>query len=212
MVSNIFTLCSYACGGKTSILPALKWNLELKFPTKKVIVVPEPVSYGLKVLKELNADNNFKNRQATFLATALAQLDMIKDYIYNSDYIILMDRNIIDVLIFTFINNKDAFKQIIKYLDNIDNKYGIDFTCEVNYYYFNLPKNPEIINKCFERIERKETISQSDFFQKERKFKELYFKIVYPDYIREVNHPTDNTYILYQLLDDISKKINLLSD
>lgn len=212
-MSNVHILTGYSCNGKTSLLPALKWNLELKYPNKKVIIVNESVTFGFNAVNLANIEKQFKQlfdfRQYLFLSSALAQLDLIMQFYNNPDYIVLCDRNIVDVFVFTFMDvyDKDVFKNEFKAIEEeLMSKYK-DFcfglSTDFKYFYFLPPKNPEVLNRCFDRKERKETISLTEFHDKERKFR-YYYKYVISEYsFKMFNHPSDNTYVLYQVLQEI---------
>ncbi len=210
-MSNIIILTGYLCNGKTSMLPALKLILSSKFPDKKIITVNEPVRFLLEDVNyifELNThDFDFIQRQASFLATSLAQFDIIREFIYRDDYIVICDRCFVDPFVYTYLNYpKEDFENKRDELLKLLGLYNIELSFDFQFYYINLPEKYEVIEKCFRDNIRRETIDIDQIRENEEKFYEKYCLFV-ENQLDRYEHPADNSYVVYEIADEIISKL-----
>ena len=207
MFKNIFPIVGYACNGKSSIIPALKWNLETAFPKKKIIIIKATVVFGIKSIKIFNTfeiKSNSDYMQTLFLSSALSQFDSIKQFAKDDRFIVICDRFITDVFIFTFLHSLDEVS-ISQELDELLLK-NCNFIDSIKFLYLRAPSNKKIVEKCLEKQIRKDTISLTNYYNDEAKFRRCYSILRSID-IEFFSQPTDNTYVLYQILNTIKKSL-----
>jgi len=176
-MSNIIVLTGFACNGKTSMLSVIKVLLSSIFPDKKVIVVNEPVRYLMEKSRKI---------------------------INNSP---LNDRCFIDPFVFYYLNSPETvFVEKKNELLDLIGFLNVEFSFSYQFYYLNLPQKDEVIEKCFEDETRKNTIDIETIKEKDEKFYEKYCLFVgnrIPRYI----HPSDNSYVVYKIVDEIIEKL-----
>jgi len=204
----IYFLTGLMCNGKTSLLPALKYHLEVKYPEKRIIAVKEPVRYLYEDVENyINVNPKLWNkldRQAGILAISLAQYDLIQQ-LNDLDTIIIMDRSFIDVLIYTYLNEDiDIFKDKVAEISSF-----IDFL-EFRPIYIKLPEKYDVLEKCLNEESRKVAI-EYDIYEMEKRFYERLYHI-FRFKIKQYNHPADNSYVLYEILNDIEEDIKIIDE
>jgi len=147
------------------------------------------------------------HRQISFLATSLAQLDLIKQFYLDDRYIVICDRCFIDPFVFYYLNSPETvFVEKKNELLDLIGFLNVEFSFSYQFYYLNLPQKDEVIEKCFEDETRKNTIDIETIKEKDEKFYEKYCLFVgnrIPRYI----HPSDNSYVVYKIVDEIIEKL-----
>ena len=201
MYNNVFIFTGFACNGKTSLISYIKSYINNIYPNKQIIVVKEHVQFGFNSQDIITSVselfyNNVDMRQHTFLATSLAQLDIIKQLMNNENIIVLCDRCLLDTLIFSFRNNTEVIRNSIKLYYNVLKKF--------RYFYLLPPENLEILEHCMERKDRKATISLDTYFENEKIFRETYKKIVD---IECFPHPADDSSVKFQIINNIINSV-----
>jgi len=223
---KVITLSGYACNGKSSLIPALEW--ELSKTGKKVITLSEPVSIPISINEILNDEDKLLCNyqiQTPILSSSIHQLEFIRELNkINYDGYVITDRSIYDVLVFSAIKQikyKNKNKKWAKgwlfglVLDvySMLMDYDLHLYIPQNVVFINIPSNIDVIRECFERKERKETITYNSFFEDATIFKDLFiylvdlfrdeleFNIKYKEFIS----PSDNSYVLYKMLNWITK-------
>lgn len=213
--SNIIVLTGFLCNGKTSMLYALKTILSSRFQNKKIIIVDEPVRFLLEDIEEImddviipKRDFDFYHRQASFMATSLAQFEIIRGFLFNSDYIVICDRCFIDPFVYTYLNYPDdIFEEKRDKLLNLLGLYNIELSFDFQFYYLKLPERDDVLQKCFNDDTRRATVNFDDIRSKEKEFYNKYCKFV-EKRLDRYTHPADNSYVVYEIADEIIERLS----
>jgi hypothetical protein len=169
---------------------------------ENVFTVEEPVGSVLKMAKDLDTSFSFKERQSAILAVALEQTKLaIQILERNPDAVVIWDRCLIDVFIFTYMNELTPQELVEEFYSFIrKNKVSDLFFSEKGVYI--LPPPSDVLESCFKVKARKETISQVDFYEAEKKFRSYYAAIaeeIFVDY-KYVKHPAVDSFAHYDIL------------
>jgi len=225
------TLASYACTGKTSIQKGLYWHLKSYYQNKfRIYRLHEAVRNVLnnfdtiKSNPELNISNEtlFEYRQQAIFSCYEYVYQFISQLKDESNVIIISDRCIIDTIVFYIVHKYDKaeedfmiklLKTEYKHLLQKCDEY-INFNKQNKFYIFFEEPKEHILNECMKVSERKATIDKASFYNRFRKFENLYKLIleyfnVDDNNIIKINHPGHNSYVLYELLDVVTSKIEL---
>ncbi len=213
-MSNIIILTNYACGGKTSMLPALKTILSSRFQDKFVFTIDEPVRFLLEDVETVAGDYikpkydmDFYQRQASFLATSIAQFEIVREFMYNDKFIIICDRFFLDPFIYLHIDTpNEEFREKVEIFTDMLGLFHVELNIDFQFYYLDLPKRDEIIELCFTDETRQATIDINTIREEERKFYEKYC-IAIGTKLYKYPHPSDNSYVVYDIADDIISKL-----
>ncbi len=219
---NTFVLSNLACGGKTSLMKALKWELQSRFPDKTIIECREPVLFTTKIA-EFYSDYKDKSktfkkiledlfvRETAITAAAIAQIVSLKEFIGDEKYLIIQDRNVLDCFIYFMININFPIKEYLEdlelFLFDLEEIFGLPhkFFTNLCYYFVIKPPKEEVLDNCFKSKIRKLTLNKDEFYQQSLLFNMTLTELVNKYQI--IEHPNHNSYTLYNILNTINAVI-----
>ena len=223
-MSNVYVFSGFFCNGKTTLIQSISGIIK-EWTNKKVVVLPEMVDFvyqSMDIIHIPEMKERFINsksfRQSLFLMSSLPQTQMLRYLKDDNDYVILMDRCLLDVFIFYYLNVQDydwvgEIEDVLKELKSKGFGLSLDDFKQFNYLFFDIPENEKVIKeKCFSDIRRQETISLTKYREDAIKLQKIYKDLIDKENIKHFGNLIESSYIKLEVLNCIYQDFVVVGD